>query len=59
MRSETIPQELESVSHIEDISEDIDFEITVDFIEEESSKETLDEVNKYYQINICGLFNYI
>lgn len=56
MRSETIPQELESVSHIEDISEDIDFEITVDFIEE-SSKETLDEVNKYYQINICGLFN--
>lgn len=59
MRSETIPQELESVSHIEDISEDIDFEITVDFIEEESSKKTLDEVNKYYQINICGLFNYI
>ncbi|XP_012242137.1 uncharacterized protein LOC105680888 [Bombus impatiens] len=41
--SETIPQELESVSHIEDISEDIDFEITVDFIEE-SSKETLDEM---------------
>lgn len=59
MRSETIPQELESVSHIEDISEDIDFDITVNFIEEESSKETLDEVNKYYQINICGLFNYI
>lgn len=59
MRSETIPQELESVSHIEDVSEDIDFEITVDFIEEESSKETLDEVNKYYEINICGLFNYI
>lgn len=59
MRSETISQELESVSHIEDVSEDIDFEITVDFIEEESSKETLDEVNKYYQINVCGLFNYI
>ncbi|XP_043603510.1 uncharacterized protein LOC122576795 [Bombus pyrosoma] len=42
--SETIPQELESVSHIEDISEDIDFGITVDFIEKESSKETLDEM---------------
>ncbi|XP_060829767.1 uncharacterized protein LOC132914575 [Bombus pascuorum] len=42
--SETIPQELESVSHIEDISENIDFEITADFIEEELSKETLDEM---------------
>ncbi|KOX74591.1 hypothetical protein WN51_00546 [Melipona quadrifasciata] len=41
---ETIPQQLESVSNIKEISEDLDLEITVDFIEKELSKETLDEM---------------
>ncbi|XP_043524874.1 putative leucine-rich repeat-containing protein DDB_G0290503 [Frieseomelitta varia] len=41
---ETIPRELESVSNIKEIAEDLDFEMTVDFIEKELSKETLDKM---------------
>ncbi|KAK9303287.1 hypothetical protein QLX08_005046 [Tetragonisca angustula] len=47
---ETIPRELESVSNIKEIAEDLDLEITVDFIKKETkeqctlSKETLDEM---------------